>query len=428
MRFLRLLGFLLLLALAGGGFAGLPRSNSPTRASRARLSSNFPRGTGTSGIADALAQAGVVRRRWDFLLARARQPDRVLQAGEYRFDRAASPDRGVRPHRARRRLLLSNWWCPKAGTCSISRAAAEQLGLFPAAEFLEAARNPALIRDLDPQAPTLEGYLFPDTYKLGRHTTPERLCRIMTGKFREVWRGLHTNADVHRTVTLASLVEKEGKLADERPRIAAVFENRLRIGMKLDCDPTTIYAALLQDRYTRRDPPHRSGQRRTRTTPTATPACRPGPIANPGLASLRAALAPVGSRRAVLRGARRTARAGTNSRTISPRTKRGASDTAVPSAKVRSSSSSCATISPRTSPPAITEAVWQELLKRLAPVSESYLRDLLRATGLPFDQPYAGIRQHTFEELEHRCSRCCRSTAIAVAGDNASARATAAAR
>ena len=100
-------------------------------------------------------------------------------------------------------------------------AASEQIGLFPASKFLAAARNPASIRDLAPRAPTLEGYLFPDTYKLSRHTTPERLCGLMTGKFREAWRSLRTRADAHRTVTLASMVEKEGKLADERPRIAA---------------------------------------------------------------------------------------------------------------------------------------------------------------------------------------------------------------
>src|SRR5207249_4369423 len=92
-------------------------------------------------------------------------------------------------------------------------ALVDRLGLFSAAKFLEAAHNPEMIRDLDPHAPTLEGYLFPNTYKLSRHTTPERLCRIMTGKFRDVWRSLETSLDtganVHDTVTLASLVEKE---------------------------------------------------------------------------------------------------------------------------------------------------------------------------------------------------------------------------
>ena len=170
-------------------------------------------------------------------------------------------------------------------------AAAEQLGLFSAAKFLDAARDPALIRDLDPQAPTLEGYLFPDTYRLSRHTTPDRLCRLMTGKFREAWRSLHTTAGVHDTVTLASLVEKEGKLAEERPLIAAVFANRLRIGMKLDCDPTTIYAALLQRHY--RGVIHRCDLDSDHPYNTYRHAgLPPGPIANPGLASIRAVLAP----------------------------------------------------------------------------------------------------------------------------------------
>jgi peptidoglycan lytic transglycosylase G len=120
------------------------------------------------------------------------------------------------------------------------------------------------------------------------------LCRIMTAKFREVWSGLKTGADIHRTVTLASLVEKEGKLAPERPQIAAVFDNRLRIGMKLDCDPTTIYAALLNHRY--RGTIYRSDLESDDPYNTYRHAgLPPGPIANPGLASIQAALHPADS-------------------------------------------------------------------------------------------------------------------------------------
>ena len=277
-------------------------------------------------------------------------------------------------------------------------AAVEQLGLFPAARFLAAARDPALIRDLDPQAPTLEGYLFPNTYRLSRHTTPDRLCRLMTGKFREAWRSLHTTAGVHHTVTLASMVEKEGKLPEERPRIAAVFENRLRIGMKLDCDPTTIYAALLQQHY--RGAIHRTDLDSDHAYNTYRhPGLPPGPIANPGLASIRAVLSPVGQRFALLRGCAPMAPAGTSSPPTSPRMKARWSATAVASAS-KSVKQQLRDYLAANQPAAITEAVWQDLLLRLAPVSESYLRDLLRDTGLPFDQPYAGIRQHTFEELE----------------------------
>ena len=116
----------------------------------------------------------------------------------------------------------------------------------------------------------------------------------MTGKFRTAWKSLQTQADVHRTVTLASLVEKEGKLAEERPKIAAVFANRLRIGMKLDCDPTTIYAALLEKRY--RGAIYRSDLNSDQAYNTYKHVgLPPGPIANPGLASMRAALEPAES-------------------------------------------------------------------------------------------------------------------------------------
>jgi UPF0755 protein len=151
-----------------------------------------------------------------------------------------------------------------------------------------------MIRDLDPAAPSLEGYLFPNTYKLSRHTTAEALCRMMTEKFREVWRRLDGSDNPHATVTLASMVEREAKLPEERPLIAAVFANRLRIGMKLDCDPTTVYAALLDGRY--RGTIYRSDLDSANPYNTYRHAgMPPGPIANPGLDSLRAALYPSGS-------------------------------------------------------------------------------------------------------------------------------------
>jgi UPF0755 protein len=292
MSSLRRLAVLLLVGLAAGGFA-VYRLEQPYRAFSGEAFVDFPRGTGTNALADALVKAGVVRSRWDFLLARVASQTTVLQAGEYRFDRAASPMEVVR-RIARGDVFYYELSVPEGRNLFDIAGAVEQLGLFPAPKFLEAARNPALIRDLDPQAPTLEGYLFPDTYRLSRHTTPNGLCRLMTGRFREAWHSLNTTAGVHRTVTLASLVEKEGKLAEERPRIAAVFENRLRIGMKLDCDPTTIYAALLQRHF--RGVIYRSDLESDHPYNTYRHAgLPPGAIANPGLASIRAVLDPAGS-------------------------------------------------------------------------------------------------------------------------------------
>jgi UPF0755 protein len=257
---------------------------------------DIPHGASIGGIAQLLAKAGVVRLRWDFLAARLVKRARVLQAGEYRFHAAATPLE-VYDRIARGETFYYELVVPEGRNMFDIGAAAEQLHLFPEGQFLKAARDPALILDLDPQAPTLEGYLFPNTYRLSRHTTPKQLCRIMTGSFREAWRSLETSSNVHDTVTMASLVEKESKLAEDRPRIAAVFENRLRIGMKLDCDPTVIYASQLLDRHPgellkiyKSDLASESLYNTYRH-----PGLPQGPIANPGLASLRAVLKPAHS-------------------------------------------------------------------------------------------------------------------------------------
>jgi UPF0755 protein len=292
MTFVRRFGLVVLLGALAGGYA-IWRVESPYRGFGEETFVEIPRGSNTEAIADQLAAAGVVRSRWDFLLAKSVRHPKVLQAGEYRFGRAASASEVV-SRIARGDVFYYLLVIPEGRNMFDVGAAAEGLGIFKSAAFVQAASDPTMIRDIDPKAPSLEGYLFPDTYRVGRHTTPERLCRIMTGRFRESWKNLHSDADVHNTVTLASMVEREGKLAEERPLIAAVFTNRLRLGMKLDCDPTTAYAALLQNHYTgviRRsdlDSLHPYNTYRHAGLP-------PGPIANPGVASIRAALDPAKS-------------------------------------------------------------------------------------------------------------------------------------
>jgi UPF0755 protein len=289
---MKLVRRLLFLALLVGGFA-VYRLAAPYQGFTGEVFVEIPRGSTASGIAQLLADNGVVRSRYDFLAARLTERGRVLQAGEYRFNHAASPIE-VCDRIARGDIYAIDFVVPEGKNIFDIAAIGEHLGLFTADEFLKVARDPAMIRDLDPRAPTLEGYLFPNTYKVGRKTTPERLCRTMTAKFREVWKSLKSDADIHRAVTLASLVEKEGKVAEERPQIAAVYANRLRIGMKLDCDPTTIYAALLAGKYT--GVIHRSDLDRYDPYNTyKVPGLPPGPIANPGRASLEAALAPADS-------------------------------------------------------------------------------------------------------------------------------------
>jgi UPF0755 protein len=290
-KLLRTLAVLVLIAAAAAGYAAF-RLTRPYRGFAGEVYLDFPRGTSAGRIADMLAESGVVPTRWDFLMARLVRR-RTLQAGEYRFDRPASP-LDVFGRIARGDIFYHELVVPEGWNMFDIAAAAGQLGLFRAEDFLAAARDPSMIRDLDPRAPTLEGYLFPNTYRLARTTTPAGLCRLMTNKFREVWQGLHTSANVHETITLASLVEKESKLVGERPQVAAVFANRARIGMKLDCDPTTIYAALVDHRY--RGKIYRSDLASDNPYNTYQHAgLPPGPIANSGLASIQAALNPTPS-------------------------------------------------------------------------------------------------------------------------------------
>jgi UPF0755 protein len=251
---------------------------------------DLPKGTGTRQIAALLQNAGVIRYSWTFLMARAFRRGATLQAGEYRFTHPASVVE-VFDRIQRGDVFYYELVVPEGKNMFDIAAAAQSLDLFSADRFLEAARNPALIHDLDPQAPTLEGYLFPNTYRLSRTATPEQLCLMMTGKFREIWGRVGAGADAHRTITLASLVEKEGKLPNERPIIASVFARRLAIGMKLDCDPTTIYAALLAGNYS--GAIHKSDLASGDPYNTYQHAgLPPGPISNPGVASITAALHP----------------------------------------------------------------------------------------------------------------------------------------
>lgn len=250
-------------------------------------------GMTTRQIADELARDGVVRSRWSFLLVRSLHPRANLQAGEYRFGSAQTPWQVFEKIR-RGEVFYEDITIPEGSNMFDIATLLEAMGSISSAQFLAAAANPASIRDLDPLAPDLEGYLFPSTYRITHTTTAEQLCRMMTAEFRKNWTSLAptTNGhDTHSIVTLASLIEKETAIPHERPLIASVFENRLRLNMPLQCDPTTVYAALLENRY--RGVIHKSDLASANPYNTYThPGLPPGPIANPGVASLQAALHP----------------------------------------------------------------------------------------------------------------------------------------
>jgi len=249
-------------------------------------------GMSSRQIANRLTHQGVIRSAWSFMAVRLLQPHATLQAGEYRFGSAQTPWQVFTEIR-RGETFYEDFTVPEGSNMFDIAALLEQTDLVKPDAFLKAAANPEMIKDLDPQAPDLEGYLFPSTYRLTHRTTAAQLCRLMINQFRKEWDLLHPSpgTDVHEIVTIASLVEKESAAPDERPIIASVFLNRLKLHMPLQCDPTTVYAALLENRY--RGVIHKSDLASVNPYNTyAHAGLPPGPIANPGVQSLKAALNP----------------------------------------------------------------------------------------------------------------------------------------
>jgi UPF0755 protein len=258
---------------------------------------DIPSGSGTASMGRRLADMGVIRSASSFRLAVwMRGAGRRLQAGEYRFDRPMTTAEVV-DKIARGDVYVRSITFREGLHMREMATLYESGGFGTAAEFLAAAKNAQLVHDLDADARDLEGYLFPDTYTLQRRTTAEQLVERMVNRFRKAWtpelqqqaaaRGMNTR----QLVTLASLVEKETGKAEERPIVAGVYANRLRIGMGLQCDPTVIYALILAGRY---DGNIRKGDLQI-DSPYNTyryAGLPPGPIAAPGAASLAAAANP----------------------------------------------------------------------------------------------------------------------------------------
>ncbi len=239
---------------------------------------DIPRGTSTLAIGEMLAEAGVVRHPFAFVLARALRPVARPQAGEYRFEEAATPAE-VLVRMARGDVYKIEVRVPEGSDVFDIARLVEAAGLTTARQFLRVA---------GPQ----EGYLFPATYSFRRRTTPETICRTMRAQFDRVWRELDgPESGQERTVIIASLVETEAVLDEERPRIAAVYLNRLDRKMPLEADPTVAYASKLSGNWTgvirREDLDNRQAYNTYRH-----PGLPPGPVANPGRASLNAALNP----------------------------------------------------------------------------------------------------------------------------------------
>ncbi len=254
-------------------------------------------GSNPQTMARALADAGVVANPTAFRMAVWLEgAGRRLQAGEYRFDSPLTP-KAVVDKIVRGDVFLRPVTFREGLTIRQMAVIFEERGFGPQAEFVAAASKPGAIRGIDPQAKDLEGYLFPDTYTLPRRTTADELVARMVSRFEKALTpeirqaAASRGSSVRELVTLASLVEKETAKGEERPLVAAVYSNRMKVGMGMQCDPTVIYALERAGRYTgnltRADLQFDSPYNTYRYA-----GLPPGPIAAPGQASLEAAANP----------------------------------------------------------------------------------------------------------------------------------------
>jgi len=237
-----------------------------------------------------LKSHGLIRSRLVFEAMR-RVKGGTLKAGEYRFDHPARMSE-IYERLERGDVYTRALTIPEGANIFdiAQRVEAAQLGTKEA--FLAAAeRNVALIADLDPNAQSVEGYLFPDTYHFQRLATPDQMIAAMVKRFRLAAESIGLTQNFHDIVTMASLVERETPIGSERPMVASVFSNRIAKGMPLMTDPSVIYADLLEGRY--------RGAIYHSDLDTDSPyntykhlGLPPGPVSNPGIASLKAAMAP----------------------------------------------------------------------------------------------------------------------------------------
>jgi len=244
-----------------------------------------------------LAGAGVIAHPGKFkMLARYRGDDKRLKAGEYVFSGKLSPEQ-VLDKLVKGEVKLYKITVPEGFNLDQIALLVREAGLAASDDFRDQARNPDLARALDIPAGTAEGYLFPDTYFFPKGATSRQVITTMVRRFHELFsdawrkRAEQIGYSVHEVVTLASIIEKETGAPQERKLIASVFHNRLRKGMRLEADPTVIYGL-----------DHFDGNLTRKHLETPTPyntyiiqGLPPGPIANPGMAALEAALFPADS-------------------------------------------------------------------------------------------------------------------------------------
>jgi len=280
------------LSAAGVGVAAWSIAPADSNAGPQRF--ELPAGSTLHRVAVDLERAGLIRSRLSFeALARWRGAQGSLRAGEYELSAAWGTTR-ILDQIAEGRVLNVEVTLPEGLTAAEIALRLEQAGVARADAFLAVARDPAVAAELGVEGPGLEGYLFPETYRIAPGLTAKQVAKVLVDQFHRVWSELAPDAaarglSMRDAVTLASIVEKETGAPDERPLVASVFANRLARHMRLESDPTTIYGI----------PNFDGNLTRAHLEDAANPwntyridGLPPTPIANPGAASLRAVVHP----------------------------------------------------------------------------------------------------------------------------------------
>ena len=248
-------------------------------------------GYSTRRIAAELKSAKVIRSEYSFVIWHYFHRKHSLKAGEYLFE---SPANEIDVHKrlVRGDIYVYTVVIPEGYTMFDIANAVQEAGLGSRDEFLKIAQSEtALVSDVAPEAHSLEGYLFPNTYQFTRTQSMPEMVSAMVKQFRQIAQQIGLTNDVQKTVTMASIIEKETGIPDERPLVASVYYNRLANHIALDADPSVIYAELLNGNYQgalhhadmRIDSPYNTYRH---------PGLPPGPIGNPGKSSLEAAMHP----------------------------------------------------------------------------------------------------------------------------------------
>ncbi len=283
------LTLLLIAALAAGGWLAWAWYSPVTP--EAQTFVLLHPGYSTRRIAAELKAAGVIHSTTAFILWHRLHQKHSLKAGEYLFD-TADTSVGVHDRLVRGDVYVRTVVIPEGFNIFEVAQAVQDAGLGPAEDFLKVATSDtALITDLAPEATSLEGYLFPNTYEFTRTQTMEEIAAAMVKQFRQVAREIGLTTDIQKTVTLASIIEKETAAPEERPLVASVYDNRLAKHIPLQADPSVIYAEMLQGTYTGALH-HEDMQFRSAYNTYLHVGLPPGPIGNPGKVSLEAAMHP----------------------------------------------------------------------------------------------------------------------------------------